>query len=213
MLISERFLLLLLNDRKGKSHFFANFDKNLGLAGAMILDLGFKGKVSISGKKLRILDYHASGDPIIDKILVFLYNTKKPLKLKRWLVKIARSYKKFSMCLYQRLENYGILTSGLKANRYYFIKPEIKQSLLKQIKQGMIDDMNPDIELLCLLSLITLCGFLDKCIAKEYRKIVRKLIYQFIFSNNYRSETLEFVLKVINMVDEIIKIKGRIIPM
>jgi hypothetical protein len=109
MLISEMYILMLLDGCKGKIFSRGRATKDLGLAGAMILDLYLRGRLSIYGKKSRILDYDTSGYPYLDKILVFLYRSKRPLKLKTWINRVSHFYGKFSQYIFQRLENQGIL--------------------------------------------------------------------------------------------------------
>ncbi len=205
MLISEMILLMFLDESKGKIYSRGRTTKDLGLAGAMILDLYLKGKVSIYGKKLKILNYCHSGLPYVDKILVFLYRSKRPLKLRSWLNKISQFYKKSSLYFYQRLESHGIIIGGFKARRFYLTEPEVKYSLLEKVKNVVINNMNPDIELLCLLSLMKACRLIKVYFMRKYRKYVKRRIKELLHSSYYSSETREMILGVIKAIEDIIR--------
>ncbi len=205
MLVSERYFLMLLDGCKGKIYSRGRATKDLGLAGAMILDIYLRGRLSIYGKKSRILDYHMSGDPYIDKILVFLYRSRRPLKLKTWLNRISHFYKKFTQGILHQLKNQGILISDFKARRFYLTKPEVKDSLLEQINNVLINNINPDIELLCLLSLMKACALIKVYFIKKYRKYVRRRIEELLYSHYYAPETREMIFTVIKAIRDIIR--------
>ncbi|TKJ20959.1 MAG: hypothetical protein CEE43_10850 [Promethearchaeota archaeon Loki_b32] len=211
MLLSEKFLLMLLDEYKGKRYSAVQATKDLGLAGAMILDLYFKGKLAIYRKRLRILDYNTCGDPYLDMILVFLNSSKKPQKLKRWVEKLSRFFKQYYTSFFRRLENNGFLISEIKtilrifkAQRFYLAKPEVKQSLLEQIKNVLIYDMNPGIELLSLLSLMKACRLIKVYFIRKYRKYVKRRIKELLHSSYYAPETREMILSVIKAIEDII---------
>jgi len=205
MLVSEMFLLMLLDGRKGKVFSRGRGTKDLGLAGAMILDLYLRGRVSIYGKKSRILDYHISGYPYLDQILVFLYRSKRPLKLKTWLNRVSHFYKKLAQYIFQRLENQGILICGFKKRRYYLVKPEIKNSLLDQMKKVVINNMSPGIELLCLLSLMKVCRLFKIYFIRKFRKQVRRRIKELLHSPYYTPNARQIILSIIKAIEQIIR--------
>ena len=126
-------------------------------------------------------------------------------KRKVWLNKISHFYKKLFQGIFQQLENEGILIGDFKARRFYLAKPEIKDSLLEQINNVIINNINPGIELLCLLGLMKECALIKVYFLKKYRKDVERRIKELLYSPYYAPETREMIFIVIKAIRDIIR--------
>ncbi len=211
MLISEKFLLMLLDEHKGKRYFEAASTKDLGLAGALLLDLYFKGKLAVERKRLQIIDYNTTEDSLLDEILVFLNDTKRPKKVSRWVERLAGLYKPYYLSFFRRMEEHGILSSEIKTTlkiftslRFHLEKPEVKQSIMEQISNVVINNMNPDIEMLALLGLMKSCGINKVYLVKKYKKLLNRKIEELLYSPNFDANDQNMILIVMKSIEEII---------
>ena len=204
MLISESYLLVFLEKWKHEDSITPGSSESICLAGAWIMDLILREKLLIEGKKLRVIDTNSTGDEYLDEILTIIKDSKKIRKLNRWVDLLSRrhNFQNYNLVL-KRLESQGILKFEEKVTariffkwKYDFIKPEVKQSLLEQIQKVFIDNLDPDTELLCLLSLLRISSLIKVCIPEEYRKVAKLRIKDLVRFGNYDPSHLEMILKI-----------------
>ncbi|MFW9946512.1 MAG: GPP34 family phosphoprotein [Candidatus Odinarchaeota archaeon] len=204
MLISESYFLITLDESKGKNYLRAGIAKDECFAGAWIMDLILRGKLEIEGKKLRVIDTTSTGDEYLDEVLNILYDTKMTHKTRYW-VRILSFTHKITIydLILKRLESQGVLKfekeSYLKIFKrwgYFFLQPEVKQSLLEQIRNVIINNLDPDINLLCLLSLLPISRLIKVYIPKEYRKVAKYRIDQLIRFGKYDPKHLEMIKSI-----------------
>ena len=187
MLVSEEFILLLLDEKSGKQIPYTN--KSLGLAGAIIMDLTLQKKVTFDGKKLKVVDSTSTRDGFLDTFLYEIKASKKKLKLEQWLNKFSRNYKDKFKALLARLKDREIIKKEeekilkiFRSVRYRFLKPEIKKNLLEQIQGVLLDEIDSNEHLICLLSLIKASNLYRALFTKEFRKQFKNIIDELISS-------------------------------
>lgn len=204
MLISESYLLVFLEKWKHEDSITPGSSESICLAGAWIMDLILREKLLIEGKNLRVIDTNSTGDEYLDEILTIIKDSKKIRKLKRWVDLLSKrhNFQNYTLVL-KRLESQGILKFEARVTAkifykwtYDFIKPEVKQSLLEQIQKVFTDNLDPDTELLCLLSLLRISRLIKFCISKEDREVAKYRIEDLVRSGNYDPSHLEMILKI-----------------
>jgi len=204
MLICENYLLVSLENWKHQDSITPGTSESICLAGAWIMDLILREKLLIEGKKLRVIDTNSTGDEYLDEILSIIKDSEKIRKLNRWVDLLSRRhiFQNYTLAL-KRLESQGILKFEGKVTArifykfsYDFTKPEVKQSLLEQIQKVLIDNLDPDTELLCLLSLLRISSLINVCISKENRKVAKNRIEDLVRFGNYDPSHLEMILKI-----------------
>jgi len=211
MLVSRNYLLMILDEEKGKVYSRASAAKDLGLIGAMVMDLYLRSKILIERKKIRVIDPTLTGDEILDDILMILNSSKKIRKLNRWIDKMSRRYKTYYYAFFKRLEEQNILKIEVKktfkifeTKRFYLQRPEVKMVILEHIQNVIVNNLSPNIDLLCLLSLLDVSGLLKVYIAKEYRKQVRIRIEELISSENLNPRDHEMIISITKAIKDII---------
>ena len=211
MLVSRNYLLMILDEEKGKIYSRASAAKDLGLIGAMVMDLYLRSKILIERKKIRVIDPTLTGDEILDDILMILNSSKKIRKLNRWIDKMSRRYKTYYYAFFKRLEEQNILKIEVKktfkifeTKRFYLQRPEVKMVILEHIQNVIVNNLSPNIDLLCLLSLLDVSGLLKVYIAKEYRKQVRIRIEELISSENLNPRDHEMIISITKAIKDII---------
>ncbi len=211
MIVSRNYLLMILDEEKGKRYSRASTAKDLGLAGAFLMDFFLKGKISIEKKRVKVIDSSTTGDEILDEIFDIIKTSKKVRKVMDWIEKLARKHKTYSQAFYKRLEEQGILTIKEKkileifsTHRFYLQRPEVKTILLEQIENTIMHNMRPGADLICLLSLLKVSNLIKIYIAKHYRKLAKSKIDELIQSEILDEGTREMILVIIKSVQDII---------
>ena len=210
MLISRNYLLMILDDERGKRYSRASAAKDLGLAGAMLMDLFLRGKISIERKRVKIIDPSTTGDEYLDEILGILLHSKRERKLRIWVDKLSRRYKTYYYLFFMRLEDQGIVRREVKKalkifeiTRFYLQRPEVKATILEQIQNVIVNNLSPGIELLCLLSLLKVSNLIKVYIAKEYRKEVKRRIDEMIQSEILDPRNQEMIMSITKAIKDI----------
>jgi len=225
MTVSRNYLLMILDEDKGKLYSRASAAKDLGLAGAFLMDLYLLGKISIEKKKLKVIhsnktisiemkelkitDSSKTGDEYLDEIFEIIKASKKMHKATDWIEKLARKYKTYSRAFYKRLEQQGILRIEEKkilqifsTRRFYLQRPEVKTVLLEQIENTIINNLSPGADLICVLSLLKVSDLIKVYFAKEYRKQAKNKIDNLVNSDILDPNTREMILLVTKAIEE-----------
>ncbi len=77
MTVSRNYLLMILDEEKGKRYSKTEIAKDLGLAGAFLMDLYLQGKISIQKKRVKVIDSSKTGDEYLDEIFNIIKTSKK----------------------------------------------------------------------------------------------------------------------------------------
>lgn len=91
--LAEKLMLLALQDEKGSVVFSASSALQYGLAGALVLELFFRKKITLAEKNIRVIDATPTGDPLLDQVLELISGLEKQKDPKHWIYKIDRKVK------------------------------------------------------------------------------------------------------------------------
>lgn len=166
--LKEEFFLLVYDDLKGRPVISGN--KFLySIAGAVLLELAHKGKISVREKYVYVNCYKSSGDIVLDQIMEQIRKSPKNKKIKYWVNKLGRKgntlrkdilAKMVSDSIYRK-EDYKVM--GLfNCSRYYNRKPGYKEELEKNILRMVFEDHGINEKLFMLVSLIGTSGLVRK---------------------------------------------------
>ena len=87
---SEEVLLLLLEEDEG---IFLSVGKNtleLAMAGAVLMELAFAGRIDTDLQRMLVVDSAPTGDPLLDDVLERMTNSKKINDTRLWIETLAR---------------------------------------------------------------------------------------------------------------------------
>ncbi len=140
LLVSEQLILLGINEEKRK--FYRKFyaDRDLKLAGAILMDLKLLNKIFIEEKIIYLLDSEPVGIDFLDDVLKLLYLEKKLRKLIFWVNKIGREFKSLKFCLINRMKEQNLIEFNQKKQsfftRYTIINlSELKGEIVREIME------------------------------------------------------------------------------
>ncbi|MFX0032090.1 MAG: GPP34 family phosphoprotein [Candidatus Hodarchaeota archaeon] len=219
MLICENYLLMILDESKGSYYVKTAIVKELCLAGAVLMDLILRKKILIEKKYVRVIDVNTTGDEYLDEILGVLDSSKKLRKVKSWIDFLSRKYVFWHVFL-KRLENQGILKIKEKSFLKVFRKtsfsfpvlPEVKLSLMKQIHKVLVENVEPDIELLCLISLLRFGRIINMYVSKGDRGLAKFRINALIQNQKNDPEHVEMILKIEKAIKSVTADRGATLP-
>lgn len=149
MLIGEKMLILLLDEKKGKTP--GNYKQffRYAIPASIIEDLRILGRIKIEseGKKALIIltDDTPTNEPILDRMLTEIINflkTGKPLKLVKYLKAVGNKQRKWREQLWTDLEIKGIIQN--KKGKYFLLQNETKEKLKEEVKDVVGHKVEPD---------------------------------------------------------------------
>lgn len=84
--LKEEFLLLAYDDKKGRPVIMGN-NFLYSLAGAVLLELAFKQKISVKEKFVYVKSYKTTGDIVLDQLMEQIRKSPKNKKIKEMIKK------------------------------------------------------------------------------------------------------------------------------
>ena len=107
-------------------------------------------------------------------------------------------YESFFLLFLGKWKHRNFIAVGSDNTKYLIgagIMDLILREKLERIQKFFSDDLDPDIELLCLLSLLKNSRLTKASISKEYRKIAKYRIEELVRVGNYDPSHLEMIVK------------------
>ncbi|MFA6233938.1 MAG: GPP34 family phosphoprotein [Bacteroidota bacterium] len=185
--LAEKLLLIATNDEKG-SLLMAGADAvPYGIAGALLLELHFKRRILLQEKRLVVIDRSPVDDPLCNEALELIATAAKAKDTKYWVWQIERKIRKINARVFESLVEKGILAKVEKHFLWvipYSRYPERDSQPERLAKEKLYDAIrgriNPDEQLVSLLSLVNACGLLKEVVPegerREAKKAVKKIL-------------------------------------
>ncbi len=165
---AEEILLLALDDQSGKLHPLPEGSLNLAIAGALIMELAFKGAVDTDDKNLQVISRDPTGDELLDAVLADIPQ-ESPLSIQRALNAVSADTDKWKERLFDELKSRGILKQEehrflfvLKERRYPVVDDREEEEVKARIRSVVLDaEAIPDprdVVIICLMDACDLSG-------------------------------------------------------
>ena len=179
----EEYLLIALDDSKGQ-FVIDSTHLHYGLAGAILLELALREKVSIQGDYVRVNDSATVTEMALNKALEYLTEKAKSTKVKDVITVFANQAGEFKQDVLQRLINKGILKKEevkilwiIPNNKYPTSNLSPENKVRERLKAVMLDGAKSEARDIMLLSLIDVSdltkeAFRDK---EDYKKVKKKI--------------------------------------
>lgn len=179
----EEYLLIALDDSKGQ-FVIDSTHLHYGLAGAILLELAIREKVTIQGDYVRVNDSATVTEVALNKALEYLKEKAKSVKVKDVINAFAKQAGEFKQDVLQRLINKGILKKEeakilwiIPNNKYPTSNLSPENKVRERLKAVMLDGAKSEPRDIMLLSLIDVSdltkeAFRDK---EDYKKVKKKI--------------------------------------
>ncbi len=179
----EEYLLIALDDSKGQ-FVIDSTHLHYGFAGAILLELALREKISISGEYVRVNDSSAVTEVALNKALEYIEEKAKSTKVKDVINGLAKQANDLKQDVLQRLINKGILKKEehkilwlIPNNKYPASDMTPENKVRERIKAVMLYGAKSEPRDVMLLSLIDVSdltkeAFRDK---EDYKKVKEKI--------------------------------------
>ncbi len=175
--LMEEMVLLALDEEKGKIRNSVSLTLGCGLAGALLLELYLRNKIYAENQILSVKNTIPMRDSLLDELTTEISTAKKPEKIEGWITRLYGTSKKKLRSILSGLMSKRLLHEEEKrvlfffrAKRYSLKKPRIKRDLCKRIRSTVLRRHEPDVRMMCLLSLIHACDWSKLFFEKDQRK-------------------------------------------
>ncbi len=190
--LKEEFILLVYDDSKGRPVINGN-GFLYSLAGAVLLELTYKQKISVRDKCVYVNNYKTSGDIVLDRIMEQIRKSPKNKKIKYWVQKIGFKGNRLKKAILTQMvdarvyrkEEYKIM-GLINCYRYYNNKQEYKKELIQNIRRMVIDDYGIDERLMILASLCGTSGLVRLIFPDlKERRMAKKKIKEMVQNSDF----------------------------
>jgi Golgi phosphoprotein 3 len=178
--LAEELLLLVLDDAEGTVPMAATQALPYGLAGATLMELTLRGRLTSDGKHLVIVDATPTGDALLDQALATIAGAKRARDSAHWVRALGTGIKRHREQLEDRLVRHGILhrrehrTLGVfPSPRYPTDDPRPEVESRRRIRAAVLGDSPTDARMATLISLARTCRVLDGLFTREEREATR----------------------------------------
>lgn len=182
--LAEELLLLALDDEKGSIISSASMAIDYGLAGAVLLEMVESDRITLDGKKLKILNPGMTGDTVTDYAMEIMTAKKKERDVEYWTGQLGWKFKPVREKLLENLITQGILRRiedkvlwVFTTTKYPMQYDRPENEIRRRIRGIILDDKPGDPRSLMLINLMEACSLVDEVFSvKEERKIAKKRI-------------------------------------
>ncbi|MDM7860954.1 GPP34 family phosphoprotein [Alteromonas sp. ASW11-36] len=181
--LSEKLLLLGLNDEKGSVVFSASISLDYGLAGALLLELHLAKRIGFEDKKIIVLDPTTTQNTLLDEALALIVASDKPRDANYWLNKVRAKVDKIQARLAERLVAKKILEKQeqrflwlIKYERFPTEDPKPETDIRNHLKRIVLQGAAPSDEDVALLSLVQACGLTPEVFERSEQTVAKQFI-------------------------------------
>jgi hypothetical protein len=190
--LADELLLLALDDAKGAVHSAASLALDYGLAGAILMELAFNGRLTIEGKHIVVADPTPLGHPILDDALRAIAQSSRRRSAQDWVMRLPKAVGGLRQRLLDDLVTRGVLAR--RADRILGIFPvtrypeqqgEVEDDIRARLDQVLLEGGAADERTLLLIRLINSCSLVSVLYERPQRKAVKARIKQLTTEDVY----------------------------
>ncbi len=185
MSLGEALTLIALDDERGTVGMSAASTLPHGLAGAALLDLALRGRITFADKTVHVADATPTGDDILDDALAAIAAARRPRSAQRWVGDLQRSIPDHRDRLLARLVERGMLRReedrvlGIIPRQRYPEANHAAESVLKaRLRTIALDGATPDAADALLLSLVHACRLDGALFTRDERKAAKRRVQE-----------------------------------
>ena len=183
MTMPEELILLLLKDDTGFVAPIPEWRMSCALAGAVLLDLSFRGRIDTDLRALSVLDPTATGDELLDPTLAAIARETDAHSPRYWVERLALQADDINETVFDRLVQREILEydaagfwslSGkvARSGRYPLVDGAPGEEIRTRVMRTLLDDEIPDPHDVTVIGLVKACeGFKALLTPEEYEQV------------------------------------------
>ena len=185
--LAEEFLIIVVDNETGKIKENMTPHLQIGLIGAILLDLTLIGRITIEQNNILIVDENPLEDKILNEAFLLILDEKESLPILYWIRRLRFHFSNLIGVLMDRLVEKNILHKKEKkkfwfftTKLYFLVDPKIKEVIRQKIHQIVIINEESDYHTLAKLSLIYATNCTTEIFTEEeletYMQDIRNLV-------------------------------------
>lgn len=202
--IQEQFLLLTKHPTKGK-FIIADSHIKFGIIGALLLKISFDDNIILEKDKLILNDNINNDNAMISEISIIIKDAKKNKKLSYWITKLSKYAEKYKQNILSNFGKNGMLRIEEKKfigifpyTKYFLIENSIRENIIQQVKNNILNKKSLSNEELTLLVLIQACNMFKIISSDRVEiKLLKMKLKDIIKENNTKPEIVNAIIKSI----------------
>lgn len=162
--IAEEILLLFLDEQKGTFVRAPDFQLELALGGAVLMDLALANRVDTDPERLFVVDPTPIGNELLDEILVRVGESGEDRSVEYWLNDLREGVEALMERLIDSLVARGVLRRVeekvlwvFESRRYPVIDDREEREVKRRITNALFSDEIPDPRDIVIISLVNAC--------------------------------------------------------
>ncbi len=211
MLLAEKLFVLTIDEETGKMNYPFLFA--YATTGALLIELLFLKKITLEKQRFKVIvhpqDSTLTGKKVLDYVLGEISNSEEK-SLKKWIRKYGNfQIPKISELLIETVKEAGIIREiketqkGIfKKTTYPLSKPEIKNEILEEIREGIAMETQPTQNALALISIMYATWTWRSLLEKKDRKAAKKKMKK-LFAKKDKSLVKEYSESIYYVTKEI----------
>lgn len=209
----EELQLLTIHEDKGT--FIRDTQEALkpGLAGAILADLAFAGKITTtSNHRIKLENSEPTQDPILDDALAALKASEKERKFSYWINNLPVKPEKLQRQITASLVQKEILTQEddrllwvVPSHFHPEVKASTKYSVIRLLRGIVLAAEDAQPREIAFLSLVCACGWLDLIFLRDERKAANQRINELVVFHAMQNPTLETIQEISSAIASVVE--------
>ncbi len=186
LILPEHLLLLALSDDKGAVVQSSSMALPYGLAGAVVMELSQRKRITIDDKNLELISTEHTGDEVLDAALANIGQSSKTRKAAYWISRPDKLVKGLRQRLLERLVSGGILSAEehhflwlIPYHRYPTLDGSAESDMRQRIHDIVLRGAEADETAALLIVLVHVCNLAKEVFPGENAKEIKKALKDF----------------------------------
>jgi golgi phosphoprotein 3 len=209
----EELQLLAIHDEKGIFIRSAVEPLKPGIAGAILAELAFAGKIcTVQNHRLKLEDSTPTNDPILDDVIETLKGSEKERKFGYWINNLNPKPEKLQKLITANLVQKEILTQEddrllwvVPSQFHPEVKASTKYSLIRLLRGIVLAQEEAHPREIAFLSLVCACGLLDLVFLRDERRSANQKINELVVFHALQNNSLETIQEISSSIASVVE--------
>ena len=178
---------------------------DLGLGGALLLDLGLRHRITFNGGRVAVVTQRPTGETLLDRAIERMTRTEKPHEPDYWVRHLARGARR---TVQKQLVDVGVLRHDdhrllriVPVHRTPEVDGRLHHELVDHLYEAVVLDRPPSVETAALAMLALAVGLEERLFPRSDREAVRRRMAEVATGCHDGAWVATAVMSAVNAVD------------
>jgi Golgi phosphoprotein 3 len=208
----EELLLLAIHEDKGIIFRDAREALKPGLAGAILAELAFNGKIATNNHRVKLVNVEPTQDAFLDDALALLKGSEKERKFGYWINKLNPKPDKLQRQVTATLVQKEVFTQEddhlvwvIPSPMHPEVKASLKFSVVRLLRGIVLAQEQAHPREIALLSLVGACDWLELLFLRDERKAASQRINELVVFHAMQDPTLETIQEISSAIASLVE--------